>query len=728
MNLELTEDQQMLRDMMSRALISPTSSARIRETEIKGHDAEAWQVFVEMGLPLLRVPEANEGAGGSLMDAVIVAETIGTFLPLIPAMEVIVAARLLTALGGDVASVAEGEIISVALSDALHAGSQPVVAAPVAQKILFRSGDQVRVVEGPFGAAEPNTGYVATCHVVLGPKVGEPIASGPAAITAFNAAMEEWKLLTAASVAAAARKAIENAADYAKEREAFGQPIGSYQGLAHPLAEASVEVDGAALLVWRTVEMIGAGNPKAAAMVPMSFWWAATTCRQATIIAMRVFGGYGMTLESDAPMYFRRVNAWALAAGNPEAELITVAQRLWQDATADLPDAGPVAISFEYPPSAQEAAAKVYEVLAEHVTPACSEWQYESDDFFDKELFQKLAARNLLFPDWPKEAGGGGYDSFSVSAIREAFTYYDCDYVIIGIADMLGKMLLRYGSDRGKEEILPKLAAGEAFAALGYSEPSCGSDIFAVKTRAVRDGDEWIIDGQKMFTSQGHFADYMLLLTRTGESKHGGITLFAMPTSVPGYDCHEIKTVGGERTNTTFYDSVRIHDDYRLGEVNGGTKVLATLLGLEQGAGDHFYGAIRSMLDCALEWARTPSSDGVAPIDTASAQMVLASVAVRLEIADALNRRTTEAFGNGRARKHYGPSTKLFASEAWVSCSSDLVALAAPESLFQGFTPLGRIERNFRRSVPSTVYAGTSEVQRSIIAEAGLGLPRTRAR
>jgi alkylation response protein AidB-like acyl-CoA dehydrogenase len=92
-----------------------------------------------------------------------------------------------------------------------------------------------------------------------------------------------------------------------------------------------------------------------------------------------------------------------------------------------------------------------------------------------------------------------------------------------------------------------------------------------------------------------------------------------------------------------------------------------------------------------------------------------------------LSRRSAEAFGHGRPQKHFGPGAKLFASEAWITCSSELMALAAPESLFQAFTALGRVERHFRRSVPSTIYAGSSEVQRSLVAEAGLGLPRTRA-
>ena len=727
MNLQPSDDQRMLREMLSRALERSSPPARIRALEAEGHDPETWQAFVEMGLPLLRVAEEHGGAGASLMDAVVVAETIGTFLPLIPAVEVVVAARLLGQLTGSADGVEAGEIVTLALADATRPGHRPVTGAPVAKRILFRSGDEVRVASGPFGANEANLGVLATAHVTLGPDVGEVLAKGPQALAAFNAALEEWKLLTAAAVASAARKSITMAADYAKEREAFGQPIGSYQGLAHPLAEASVEVDGAALLVWRTVERIAQGHASAGAMVSMSFWWAATASRGASLRAMRVFGGYGMTLEYDAQLYFRRVNGWALAAGNPDAELARAAQRLWKGAPADLPEAGEVCITFEFPASSQEAAAKIREVMAEHVTPERAQWQYESNDFFDKVLFQKLAQRNLLFPDWPVELGGGGFDAFSCAAIRDVFASYDWDGVILNIADMLGKMLMRFGSERAKAEILPKLAAAEVFATLGYSEPSCGSDIFGAKTRAVRDGDEWVIDGQKMFTSHGHMADYVILLTRTGESKHGGITLFAMPTSLPGYRCHEIKTVGGERTNTTFYDSVRLHDDYRLGEVNGGAKVLATLLALEQGAGDHFVGPLRAMLEAALEWAAKPDIDGIVPLDTLAAQRTLATVAVRLEVANVLNARAGEAFGHGRPAKHFGPGTKLFASEAWVSCSADLVALAAPQSVFQEFTPLGRIERHYRRSVPSTIYAGTSEVQRSIIAEAGLGLPRTRA-
>lgn len=726
MNLELSEDQEMLKDALSRAFTRASPPARIREAEAQGHDAATWQAFAEMGLPLLRVPEEHGGAGASLMDAVVIAEVFGEFVPVIPALDVIVAARLLARLGGDVAGIAEGKIATLALRPA-DGSAQLIAAAGVADSILFLSGEDVRIAAGPFGERESNIGSSAARRIVIGPDVGELLASGSEAVAAYDAAIDEWKLLNAAATAAAARKAILLAADYAKERHAFGKPIGGYQGLAHPLAEALCEVEGAALLVWRTVETLSNGNAEAGAMVRMSAWWAAEACRPAVIKAMRVFGGYGMTMEYDAQIYFRRVTQWSLLAGNPDDDLPVIADRLWSEPTPALPDAGDTGISFEYPQGSLEIAATVRAIFEEHATFKRREQQFVSDDFFDPELYRKLAAINLLYPDWPVEHGGSACDRFSVSAIKKVFTEYDWGHVVISVSDMLGKMVLHFGSEAAKAEILPKLASAEAYASLGYSEPSCGSDIFAARTKAVRDGDDWIIDGQKMFTSQGHLAEYALMLTRTSEDKHGGITLFALPLNVEGYRCDEIKTIGNERTNTTFYEAVRVSDAYRLGEVNGGVKVLAAALTMEQGSGDHYVGAIKNMLEGALEWARNAQRHGGRAIDSPAIRAGLARSAVRLEVVDVLSRRTAWGFGVGKPQKHYGPSAKLFGSESWIKCGSELMALAAPDTLLQAFTPTGRIEQDYRRSVPSTIYAGTSEVQRSIVAEAGLGLPRTRS-
>jgi alkylation response protein AidB-like acyl-CoA dehydrogenase len=526
-----------------------------------------------------------------------------------------------------------------------------------------------------------------------------------------------------------ARKALADACDYARQRHAFGRPIGSYQGLAHPLADSSVDVDGASLLIWRTVEAIGLGNSEAAAMVSMSAWWASQVCLPATIKAMRVFGGFGMTMELNAQLFFRRVTAAALTMGDPARELQRVGRRLWgSDRDPPLPAAGNVEISFEPPESTQTPVDAARLIFKNHITDERRLKSFSSGDGFDPELYYALARDGLLFPDWPEEYGGGGHSSATRAAVRGVYAENGWSDTIISVADMVGQLIINYGSDRAKLDILPKLASGEAWATLCFTEPSCGSDVFAAQTRAVQHGSDWIIDGQKSFTSQGHLAQYGLMLARTGDAaKHDSITLFVLPLSQPGYVCHPIETIGGERTNTTFYENMRVPDDYRLGEVNGGAKVLASALTLEHGSADLFVAALGDMLDAGLSWTRNTVIDGKPALDNPEVLAALASVATRLAITDVLNRRTVWAVSTANHRKHYGPSAKLFGSESWKSSSLELMNLTAPDSLFQKFDALGRIEKLFRRSVPSTIYAGTSEIQRSLIVESSLGLPRSRS-
>jgi alkylation response protein AidB-like acyl-CoA dehydrogenase len=734
MNLAPSEEQVMLKDALDKALTKTSSPARIRAGEATGFDPELWTVFQELGLPLLRVPEENGGAGGSLFDAVIVAESLGEHLASIPGIETIVVARLLAALGSDratglIGQLAEGgKPVALALHDAGEQPRQIVGAAAAADWILFRHGDEIRLVAMPAGDRQPNIGALPAREVALTGDDASVLGSGHAAVAAFEAAVEEWKLLNAAAIAAAARKAIVEAANYAREREAFGRPIGSFQGLAHPLAEIFVEVEGAALLIRRTLAKIEAGDRLAAAMIGMCAWWTAQVSVTASIRAMRVFGGYGMTNEYDAQLYFRRVTAWSLLAGDPAKELAGVGDRMWGNEAPALPDAGATGLDFNLPAEAEAAADIAREVFKDYLTAERRQWVFDSEDGFSPDLYKLLAARGVLYADWPKESGGPGLSRLASAAIRQAFADEAWPHVVLSVTDMLGKMIIHFGSDQAKREILPELASGDAYGCLCYTEPSCGSDVFAARTTATRDGDDWLINGQKIFTSQGHIAKYGLMIARTSnESKHGGTTVFAVPLEQPGYRCDPIDTVGGERTNTTFYDDVRVPDAYRLGEVNGGVKVLAAALTIEQGSGEFYISALRETFEAALQWAEAPGPDGSAPIRQADVRSRLAAVATRIEVAEALSLRTIWGVATDNARKHFGPSTKLFASEARISCGEELMRLAAPYSLLGTEKPFDKIEGQFRRAIPSTIYAGTSEVQRSLVAEAGLGLPRSRS-
>ena len=215
------------------------------------------------------------------------------------------------------------------------------------------------------------------------------------------------------------------------------------------------------------------------------------------------------------------------------------------------------------------------------------------------------------------------------------------------------------------------------------------------------------------------------MVTRTGPDKHRGITMFIVPLKQEGFALNEIKTIGDERTNATFYDNVRVPDAYRIGEVNGGVKVLAAALAIEQSSGDLHVMSMRNLLRGALAWAQS-EADGPAPITRPEVARALADTATRLVIQDTLNRHAIWAQEVGQSRKHYGPMAKLFGSESWTSTSARLLEVAAPASLEVGLDGVAAIEFMLRRAIPSTIYAGSSEIQRSIIAEAGLGMPRSR--
>lgn len=736
MNLHLNEDQRLLQEAFAKLFANESTPARVRAAEPAGFDPALWVQCVEMGIPLMRVPEALGGGGLGLMDAVLMAEEAGRHLVSAPVAEVLVAAHLLATAGGDAAAawlakLGDGRaVVTLALAPATTGHSQLVPAGALAHAVLCLHDDRLLLVPQAVPARpEPNLGALPLARWMLPADTSACIelARGDAACRAYDAAVDEWKLLGAAQMAAAARKALEDAAAYSRERKAFDRPIGGYQGLAHPLADSITDIEGARLLVWRAASLAGRVPAQGAAAVSKAWWWAADSAGRATVRAMRTFGGYGMTLEYDAQLCFRRVRSLALLPGAPAAELSRLADRLRGTAPA-ITDAGDSGIDFDYGPAAADFAEQARAFFATHLVGR-EDFAFHSVDGHDPQVHRALADAGLLYADWPKAHGGAGRTPYEAAALRAAFAEARWPTAVITVTDMVGKILMAFGSAEAQQELLPPLLAGTASCALGYTEPSCGSDIFAAKTRATRDGDDWVIDGQKMFTSQGHIADHVLLLARTdpAAAKYAGLTLFIVPVDVPGYAVQEVKTLGNERTNITYYEGVRIPDRYRVGEVGGGVKAMSAALTMEQSAGDFFVAELIAMIEHTERWASTADADGSRPLDREDVRRGIAKAHVVLDVADVLSRRCVWAAAEGVAGKHHGPMAKLFASEALVSVSTELMALAAPESLLQNASDLGHLELQGRKAIQATIYGGTSEVQRSLIAEAALGMPRTRS-
>ncbi|HTJ63716.1 MAG TPA: acyl-CoA dehydrogenase [Alphaproteobacteria bacterium] len=738
MNLALTEEQELLRDSIAKLLRVESTPARIRSAEPLGHDAKLWAELVAFGIPMMRVAEEHGGGGMSLLDAALIAEIAGRHLAAAPIVETIVASRLMSELGGAgeawLQRLSQGEaIVTLALHEPDMKPRQVVPGAAIADAILYLDEDEVGLLAGAPAMATPdNLGKAPIARIDFANPEGRTrhiLANGPDARYAYLAAVEEWKILTAATVAELGRRAIEMAAEYATEREAFGRPIGTYQGVSHPLADSITDIEGAQLLVRRAIWAVAEGHGDAAAMLSMAFWWANRATSNALVRALRTFGGYGLSVEYDVQLYFRRGKAMALPLGDPRDELIRAADRLWgKTGWAPLPDAGEIGLDFGYGEKAEAFAAEIHRFCDENLTPDLVDRLAESLDGFDPDFNRKLGKAGLLFPDWPVEYGGQGRGAYEQSALGVAFEARDVNRVVPGTTNMGARMVMLFGSDELKQETLPRFAAGEAASCLGFTEPSCGSDVFAAKTRAERDGEDWIVNGQKVFTTGAHVADYVLLLTRTNPDvpKHKGLTMFLVPMSLPGVSVQALHTMQEERTNITFYADVRVPDRYRLGPVDGAVSVMAAAMKFEH-SGEGYHISQPAMVEAAVKWAlETQGPDGRPRMEEDDVKARIARAAIHNEVADLLCRRAVWAGVEGLPGRAYGPMSKLFTSETYVKDSADLLELTAPDSLFEGRDPLGVLEYKHRHSLGTTIYGGTSEVHRSVVAEQTLGLPRTR--
>jgi hypothetical protein len=291
-------------------------------------------------------------------------------------------------------------------------------------------------------------------------------------------------------------------------------------------------------------------------------------------------------------------------------------------------------------------------------------------------------------------------------------------------------VLLRIGTEEQKTTFLRGALSGDIVIVLGYTEPDCGSDVAAVKTRAVRDGDEWVINGQKMFTSGAHSASHVFLLTRSNldAPKHKGLTTFIVSLRDEAIRIEPIPTVGGQRTNTTFYNEARVPDSARIGEVDGGWSVMRIALAHERRVPPG--GTKESIVEMVATWAQNERRiDGTAIFEDGTVRQRLARAAVVTEVSRLLTLRAAWVHESDAPPGVEAPIAKLFRSEQDQVVHSDMLDVVGAESILQrdAAGPLGgSIEEGFRSGIVSTIFGGTSEIMREIISEQGLGLPRTR--
>jgi alkylation response protein AidB-like acyl-CoA dehydrogenase len=738
-NLHLSDDQKLLQEAFRRFLAAESSMARVRAAEPLGFDRALWDGIAQMGVLTMRVVSAAGAADSSLLDAALLMELAGKYLASAPIAEAVVVARLLSSIDDENAArwlgwLGDGrKIVTLALHETAEMPNQLVPAAAVADAVVALDADRLMLlIANPPGAAPPNLASSPIGRMrsksTDGPVEQLTLLKGPAARELHAAAVEEWKLLTSAALSAMAREALSMAAAYARERNQFGKPIGTFQAISHPLANLVTDAEGAQLLTWRAIAYVAERSPFAAAGVSMAYWWATHVSNRAVAQSLHTFGGYGLSLEYDIQLYHRRAKGMALVMGDPSLELNRVGKRLWcNEAPAALPTAGRVGIEFDYPECARELADETRTFFEQTLTSELRKRSHHSYDCHDWNVHRAAGAHRLLYPSWPEKFGGRNADAYATSAASHVWDEFDWSINAVAVSNMVGWIIMWFGTPELQRSVLPLMASGEIICSLGYTEPGSGSDVFAAKTRAVSDGGHWIINGQKMFTSGANLAQYVLLLTRTDSDvpKHKGLTLFLVPFDSPGIQIQALHTYPDERTNITFYSDVRISDGYRLGKINGGLEVMTAALKLEQG-GLGFIVPHRRVLERALVWSRNTTRNGALALEEPQVLSRLSRVAVHCEVSDVIFRRSLWARVNEVPDRAYGPMSKLFSTEAFLRDSTDLLDLTAPDSLLKGQDGLGLIERSHRHAAATTIYGGTSEIQRSIIAEKVLGMPRSR--
>ncbi len=346
-----------------------------------------------------------------------------------------------------------------------------------------------------------------------------------------------------------------------------------------------------------------------------------------------------------------------------------------------------------------------------------------------RETIRQLGTDGWLGVGWPEEYGGRGWGPIEQLIFSDAASRYDVPLPMVTI-NTVGPTLAHYGTDEQKKKFLTGILAGEIHFAIGYSEPGAGTDLAALSTRATRDGDEYIVNGQKIYTTGGHDADFIWLACRTAPDapKHEGISILIIDTTSPGFSSSQFEMIDGGMNNSTYYDDIRVPASMLVGEENGGWKMLTTQLNFERvmlGPS----GGITKQLGEVVEWAKhTTAGDGRRVIDHEWVRLNLARVRAKVEAAELFNWRVASRQDQGVLNPAEASALKVFGTEFRIESTRLLMDVVGAAGTLKRDSPgaviAANLEHDYRAASINTFGGGVNEIQREIIGMAGLRLPR----
>lgn len=351
----------------------------------------------------------------------------------------------------------------------------------------------------------------------------------------------------------------------------------------------------------------------------------------------------------------------------------------------------------------------------------------EGGDLY-RDTIRKIGRDGWLALGWPKEHGGQGYAATEQLIFFEEANIAGAPLPFVTISTV-GPALMEFGTDKQKAKFLQGIAAGEILFSIGYSEPGAGSDLAALKTTARLEGDHFVVNGNKLWTSGAEAADYIWLAARTDPNlpRHKGISILILDTREAGFS-HTVIPTCSNPTAATYYDNVKVPADMLVGKLNGGWQLVTSQLNHERlGLGawsDKVVGLFRRV----FLWARARDENGRCAIDAPWVRSQLAECYARLEAMRLINFRIAAELEQGRMDVALASSTKVYGSESAIEILRKLSEIVGASGLVRAGSAaallLGELEYEVRASVTLTFGGGTNEIQRGLVAQFGLGMPR----
>ena len=734
------EERTMLRDSVRGYLQAHWAFAQAGAPHDASQAAALWQGWSRQGLAALGAdPES-----GGLRELCIVMEELGRAAAPVPQLGAALVnlaacaappqgelARLLDRLHGGQARIAWsfGELdpdpLAARLSladDRLDGTLRFVEGAAAATDLVIATPDGLLVVDAGSPAVEivPTRalGAEGWCEVVLR---GVEVRRVPLPESLLLRLRTVAGLLLLARAHGAARRAFELVVDYAKERRQFGQPIGRFQAIQHKLADNLIALEGVRLTLEHAAERHDLADARQDYYAHAAMSFGGPALRQVALQTQHAFGAIGYAEEHEAPRHFRRVHLDTTVLHGECVGLEALAADLLDAEDASIPeyDLGEAGNAFRD---------EVRAWLATHWSGERKQ-AFDAQPFHDRE-FDASFARDLghtgwLGLAWPTALGGQARTPMEQLAFMEVMERAEAP-PRIG-ASVQANALIMHGTPAQQARYLPEILRGQAMHGMGYSEPDSGSDLASLRTTAVRDGDEWVINGQKIWTTTW-WGQYMFLAARTdplASPRHAGISMFIVPMDTPGISVKPATTMYDGSFANIFYDDVRIPAENIVGPVNGGWKVLTDALANERGlVGGGIVLKVAHGFDLLCREIRCRPD----LLQQTRVRDRVGRLAAEIEVGRRLMIHCAELAEGGTTPPETGAISKVFSGELMERYGEAALELLGPAAALSqhaaGAVAGGRFEQQLRHSLMWVISIGTNEIQRSLIAQRGLGLPR----